>query len=96
MPTRLDVVAVACLSGGLLVATLIALSFPELPVSTCTDIGYTGNGPPDGFEFYEFHRGWMGYSPDGGVNRCDTPIVAIAVALLGIGSASLGYDRWRR
>ncbi|ELZ16786.1 hypothetical protein C477_14273 [Haloterrigena salina JCM 13891] len=67
-----------------------------MPVSSCTDVGYTGSGPPGGFEFYGFHRGWAVYSPDGGVNRCDTPIVTIAVALLGIGSASLGYERSQR
>lgn len=90
------IVTVGCLSSGLFVATLIALSFLEFPVSSCTDVGYTGNEPPGGFEFYEFHLGWMWYSPDGGVNRCDTPIVAIAVGLPAIGSASLGYDRWKR
>lgn len=77
-------------------AALIALSFPELPLSSCTDVGYSGDEPPGGFEFYEIHLGWIGYSPDGGVNRCDSPIVIIAVGLLGVGSATLGVDRWKR
>lgn len=83
------------LSGGLL-AVLIALSFPELPLSSCTDVGYSGDEPPGGFEYYEFSLGWLGYSPDGGVNRCDTPVVTIAVGFIGLGSAILGLGRRKR
>ncbi|MFA9424920.1 hypothetical protein [Natronorubrum sp. A-ect3] len=83
------------LSAGL-VAALIAVSFPELPLSSCTDVGYTGDEPPGGFVYYEFYLGWLGYSPDGGVNRCDTPIVTIAAGLFGLGSAILGLERWKR
>ncbi len=94
MPGRLSLtVAGFLLSEGLVVA-LIALFFPEIPLSACTDVGYTGDEPPGGFEFYEFYLGWMGYSPDGGVNRFDTPIVTIAVGLLAVGGTILGIDRW--
>jgi len=96
MPNQWTIIAVGFLLSGGLVAVVIALSFPELPLSSCTDVGYSGDEPPGGFEFYEFHFGWIGYSPDGDVNRCDTPIVTIAVGLLGIGSAILGVDRWNR
>ena len=96
MPSRWTLVAAGCLLSGGLLAALIPLSFPQFPLSSCTDVGYSGAEPPGGFEFYEFHFGWVGYSPDGGVNRCDTPIVSIAVGLLGIGSAILGVDRWKR
>ncbi|ELY43712.1 hypothetical protein [Natronorubrum sulfidifaciens] len=83
------------LSSGVL-AALIAISFPELPLSSCTDVGYVGDEPPGGFVYYEFYLGWLGYSPDGGVNRCDTPIVTIALGLLALGSAMLGLERWKR
>ncbi len=96
MPSRWTIVATGFLLSGGLVATVVALSFPELPLSSCTDVGYSGTEPPGGFEFYEFYLGWVGYSPDGGVNRCDTPIVTIAAGLLGIGSAILGVGRWNR
>ena len=96
MLSRWTIVAAGFLLSGGLVVALIALSFPELPLSSCTDVGYSGDEPPGGFEFYEFYLGWIGYSPDGGVNRCDTPIVTIAVGLLGIGSTILGIDRWNR
>ncbi|WP_440766278.1 hypothetical protein [Natronorubrum sp. DTA7] len=83
------------LSGGLL-AIFIVLSVPELPLSSCTDVGYSGTEPPGGFEYYEFYLGWVAYSPDGGVNRCDTPVVTIAVGLLALGSGILAVDRWYR
>ena len=96
MPSRWTIAASGFLLSGSLVTVLIALSFPELPLSACTDVGYSGDEPPGGFEFYEFYFGFIGYSPDGGVNRCDTPIVTIAVGLLSIGSAILVVDHWKR
>ncbi|QFU83333.1 hypothetical protein [Natronorubrum aibiense] len=75
---------------------LIAVSVPELPLSSCTDVGYAGDEPPGGFVYYEWYLGWLGNSPDGGVNRCDTPIVTIALGLLALGSAMLGLERWKR
>lgn len=85
MSSRLSLVGVGFLLGGVVAVVCIAISFPELPLSTCIDVGYTGDEPPGWFEFYEFHLGWMGYSPDGGANRCDTPIVTVAVGLLAVG-----------
>ncbi len=96
MPTRLTAIGAAFLLSGVVIAALIAISFPELPLSSCTDVGYTSDEPPGGFEFYDFYLGWIGYSPDGGINRCDTPVVTIAVGLFGIGSSILGIDRWRQ
>lgn len=103
MPSRLSLVAAGFLLSGGFVTVLIALSFPELPHSACTMAGYGGDDPPSGFKFYEFYLGrnglyfvGMGYSRDGGVNRCDTPIVTIPIGLLAIGGAILGIDRWNR
>ncbi|SDQ55347.1 hypothetical protein [Natronobacterium texcoconense] len=92
MPSRLVAVANVFLFTGFLVVLLSSLSFPELPLSACTDVGYPGDEPPGGFEYYEFYLGWMAYSPDGGVNRCETPIVTIAVALLAVGGALRGLE----
>ena len=95
MPNRWAQIATGFLLSGGLLAIYIALSFPELPLSSCTDVGYSGTEPPGGFEYYGFYLGWIGYSPDGGINRCDTPIVTIAVGLLAIGSGSLAIERYR-
>lgn len=38
------------LIGGVL-AAVIVLTFPELPSTYCTDVGYRGD-PPGGFEYY--------------------------------------------
>jgi len=77
---------------------LIAISFPELPLSTCTDVGWPDpDERPGGFGFYEFQfRILMRYSPDGGVNDCVTPVVTIAVTLLAIGSVIAGVDHWNQ
>lgn len=96
MASRWTLLATGCLLSGGLVAIFIALSFPELPLSSCTDVGYSGTEPPGGFEYDEFYWGVLGYSPDGGVNRCDTPIVTVAVGLLGVGGGMLGKERWGR
>ncbi|WP_049914981.1 hypothetical protein [Natrialba taiwanensis] len=86
MASRWTLLATGRLLSGGLVAISIALSFPELPLTSCTDVGYSGAGPPGGFEYDEFYVGVVGYLPNGGVNRCDTPIVTVAVGLLGVGA----------
>ncbi len=82
------------LIGGVL-AAVIVLTFPELPSTYCTDVGYRGD-PPGGFEYYGYSGISMVYSPDGGVNRCDTPIVTYAIASVAIGCGVLGFERWVR
>ncbi|SIS06322.1 hypothetical protein [Natronorubrum thiooxidans] len=96
MPNLRRLFAAGLLLIGGLLAVLIALSFPELPLSSCTDVGYSGDEPPGGFEYYEFYLGWIGYSPDGGVNRCDTPSVTIAGGCISLGSVILALDRRKR
>ncbi|ADD04296.1 uncharacterized protein Nmag_0711 [Natrialba magadii ATCC 43099] len=82
--------------GGMLtlaiVLALVLLPQPVLPFSACTDVGYVG-GPPGGFEYEGYRWLWLEYSPDGGVNRCGTPIVSVAVGLLVVGGVLRGIDR---
>ncbi|OIB56487.1 hypothetical protein [Natrialba sp. SSL1] len=91
-----SVSAICLFIGGTLalaiVLALVLLPQPTLPLSSCTDVGYVG-GPPGGFEYEGYSWLWLEYSPDGGVNRCGTPIVSVAVGLLVVGGVLFGIDR---
>ncbi|AFZ74131.1 hypothetical protein [Natronobacterium gregoryi] len=98
MASRPTTIATGFLLTGVFLCAAIAFAFfllprPELPLSACTDVGYAGDS--GGFEYYEYSWLWVAYSPDGGVNRCSTPIVTIAVGCFVVGSSLLGIERYR-
>lgn len=81
--------------SALLLATAVLLVFlvqyPVLPLSGCTEVGYTGE-VPGGLELYALDGSDLVYTPDGGVNECSTHVAvpAVPIFLLVLGVALLG------
>lgn len=69
---------------------LITIS-PFLFMTTCSDVGYTGE-PSGGFELLGFTGLTVTYSPDGGVNTCTVGLGPIYLPL-GIICVVLGLRR---
>lgn len=87
--------------SALLLATAVLLVFlvqyPVLPLSGCTEVGYTGE-VPGGLELYALDGSDLVYTPDGGVNECSTHVAVpgIPVGLLALGTLLVGVSLLRR
>ncbi len=87
--------------SALLLATVVLFVFlvqyPVLPLSGCTDVGYTGEAP-GGLELYALNGSDLVYTPDGGVNECSTHIAVplVPVSLLALGGVLVCVSLFRR